>query len=204
MPSLPDDDYEAHDEQDAIRLRELGRLIGSGGDRARIKVLIGELIIGWRPHYFRWLEVRYGPEVAESVDGRVQVKLTELLMRTQTFEMPWGAVVWANVKRFALGDERRDRARHAKVASTDDLADVLPDYDTASQLDTAEGPDVDSGRLSLAMERLSSEDREILELYFHQDLGRDDVAAQLAITPNNAAVRKFRAVRRLTDAWNEL
>jgi len=205
LSSSPEhDDYELHDEQDAGRLRELAGLMCSGNDRARIKILIGELIDGWRPHYIRWLEIRYGPEIAENVDGRVQVKLIELLLRRQKFNMPWGAVVWVNVKKYALGDEQRDRARHTKVVSTDDLADVLPNHETAEQLERAEGPDVDTNRLTRAMARVSAEDREILELYFYENLERDDVAARLNITPNNAAVRKFRAVKRLTVAWNDV
>jgi RNA polymerase sigma factor (sigma-70 family) len=198
----PDDDYDLHDEQDATRLRELARLTRAGGDRRRIAILIGELIEGWRPHYRRWLEVRHGPEVAENVDGRVQVKLTELLLRTQEFDMPWGAVVWVNVKRYALGDEQRDRARHAKAASTDELAEVLPDTDTAEQLDAAEGPDIDADRLRRSLARLDPKDREVLELCFYENLCRQELAERLDVTPGNAGVIKHRAVASLIESWN--
>jgi RNA polymerase sigma factor (sigma-70 family) len=195
------DDYEPHDERDSRRLRELAALLKTGEDPRRVSELIAELIAGWKPYYFPWLELRHGTEVAEEVDGRVQVKLTELLLRTQEFDQPWGAVVWVNVKKYTLGDELRARARRSPEESVAIAPEIVADPSVAAEFEEVEGPDYDVARLNRAIACLSGKDREMIDLVFNEDLDRDKMAERLGISPGHVSVNKHRAVERLRRAW---
>lgn len=198
------DDYDLLDEQDSRRLRQLATLLETGEDPRRASVLIAELITGWKPFYFRWLELRHGAEVAEEVDGRVQVKLTQLLLRTQKFDQPWGAVVWVNVKKYALGDELRARAKRGQEKSVEILPETADDPSAAAAFEEAEGPDYDIARLDRAIARLSEKDREMIKLVFYEHLERDEIAKRLDISPGHVSVNKHRAIERLRRAWDEM
>lgn len=204
---LSTDDYELRDEQDAVRLRELACLIRTGEDPERVQTLIAELIMGWRPHYLAWLEVRFGPDIAQEVDARALEKLTRLLLRKQTFDQPWGAVVWANVKRYALGDELRERARRSPEVAAEDPSMLAAgpsatDPLTEAEFEAAEGPEVDTARLDQALNQLSPSDRELIEMLFFDNVGRAQAATKLGIKPGTLSVRKLRALKRLREAWD--
>lgn len=201
---MSSDDYDRHDEQDSRRLRQLATLLETGEDPRRASVLIAELINGWKPYYFRWLELRHGAEVAEEVDGRVQVKLTQLLLRTQKFDQPWGAVVWVNVKKYSLGDELRARAKRSREESVEVVPDTVGDPSAAAGFEEAEGPDHDIARLDRAVARLSEKDREMIKLVFYDHLERDEIARRLDISPGHVSVSKHRALERLRRAWDEM
>lgn len=54
------------------------------------------------------------------------------------------------------------------------------------------------------LQRLSDDDREILEMAFYQGMPPREIAATLGLAPNVVRQRKWRALRRFADVWDEL
>src|SRR5271165_7188464 len=106
---LTSDDFSRHDTLDAGRLAALRDAIAKGEDQL-VRVLLGELIAGWRPIVEGYLATRTGQEVAEEGISRLEVKLLRLLLRKQEFTQVWGKVVWENAK-WVLSDVLKERQR---------------------------------------------------------------------------------------------
>jgi RNA polymerase sigma factor (sigma-70 family) len=196
---LATDDFSEHDDQDRRRLAELRRA-RTAGDGERVRALLGELIAGWRPIGEGWLVARAGRDVADDVIARLEARLVELvLLRKQRYDQPWGTVYWSNLK-WILADVRREQGKQAaREAVLDErLGDPTADEEREALDDRLS---VDAARLHRALAKISGTDRELLELIFWDDLGPAELAERLGVAKGTIAVRKHRAMERLTEAF---
>lgn len=200
---MTSDDFSRHDTLDAGRLAALPDAIAKGKDE-QVRVLIGELIAGWYPIVHDYIAIRCGPEVAEEVMGRLQVKLVTLLLRKQEFTQAWGKVLWKNAK-WVLSDvlkgRRVDVERRSDVEDMDaEIGDPTSGFEIEA-LD--ERLSVDADRLNRALARLSDNDRRLFEMIYWEDMDDEDAALKLDLTPETFAVRKHRALERLRAAFSD-
>lgn len=198
---LASHDFSRHDDVDARRLVELGQAVADG-DVKRVRVLMGELVAGWRPMVEVYLVVRVGRDVADEVISRLEEKLLLLLLRKQDFPQVWGQVVWQNAK-WVLSDVRRERQDEAeRRAEVEDVGAEISD--PAAGLEIEELDDrlsVDVGRVRRALAALSDDDRRLLEMVYWEDMEDGAAAAVLGIVLGTFAVRKHRALDRLRAAF---
>lgn len=101
--------------------------------------------------------------------------------------LPW---LYA-VARRVLSNHRRGLGRQERLAA------LLRVDDVATPERAGEDRD---GPASAALASLSPADQEILRLVAWEELGNQQIAAVLGITPNAVAIRLFRARARFTDA----
>jgi RNA polymerase sigma factor (sigma-70 family) len=198
---LTSDDFSQHDDLDAGRLAALSDAIAKG-EHQRVRVLLGELILGWRPIIEGYLATRTGQEVAEEVVGRLDVKLLKLLLRKQEFTQAWGKVVWKNAK-WILSDVLKERQRETeRRAEVEDIGAEIGDPASSFEFEALdERLSVDVDRLKRALARLSDDDRQLCEMIYWEDIEDADAAAELGIAPGTLAVRKHRALERLRAAF---
>ena len=127
---------------------------------------------------------------AADVDDVVAETMTVLWRRLD--EVPTDApVAWSyGVARRCLANQRRSTGRRTR------LLDRLRREDEVSSTVVA----VDDTELSAALERLTTDDREVLRLWAWEHLAPREMAVVLDITPNAASLRLHRAKRRLAEA----
>jgi RNA polymerase sigma-70 factor (ECF subfamily) len=126
---------------------------------------------------------RREPDMADDVVAETFTIAWQDLDRVPAEPLPWLLGVARNVLRNLRRSERRRREREARVAS-----DVIPSPAGALE---------QSSPLASALRRLPERDREILLLVAWEDLDRVDLAVALGCSRATAAVRLFRARRRL-------
>lgn len=191
-------DFSEHDDQDRRRLAELRRA-RAAGDAERVRELLGELIAGWRQIGEGWLVTRTSRHVADEVIARLEARLVELVLRKQRYDQPWGTVYWSNLK-WILADVQREQGRQAaREAVLDErLVDPTADEEREALDDRLSA---DAACLHRALAKLSDADRELLELIFWDDLGPAELAKRLGVAKGTIAVRKHRAMERLTEAF---
>jgi RNA polymerase sigma-70 factor (ECF subfamily) len=194
-------DFSRHDDIDARRLVELRRALADS-DLQRVRVLIGELIAGWRPMVEGYVEARAGHDVAEEVISRLEEKLAKLLLRKQDFPQPWGQIVWKNAK-WVLADVRRERQDEAGLyAEVDDVGSEIGDLSGPLEIEALDDRlSVDADRVRRALAALSDDDRRLLEMLYWKDMEDGSAATELGIAPGTFAVRKHRALERLRAAF---
>jgi DNA-directed RNA polymerase specialized sigma24 family protein len=194
-------DSSRHDNVDARRLVELRQAI-TNGDVERARVLMGELIAGWRPMVEGYLAARTGQEVAEEVVSRLELKLLRLLLRKQDFRQAWGKVVWENAK-WILSDVLEERQREIeRRAEMEDIGAEIGDPKSGFEIEALdERLSIDAGRLYRALARLSDDDRRLLEMIYWEDMEDGAAATKIGIVPGTFAVRKHRAIERLRAAF---
>jgi RNA polymerase sigma factor (sigma-70 family) len=200
---LTSDDFSRHDTLDAGRLAALRDAIAKGEDQL-VRVLLGELIAGWRPIVEGYLATRTGQEVAEEVISRLEVKLLRLLLRKQEFTQVWGKVVWENA-RWVLSDVLKERQREiGRRAKVEDISAEIGDPASGFEIEALdERLSVDADRLNRALARLSDNDRRLFEMIYWEDMDDADAAAELDLAPGTFAVRKHRALERLRAAFSD-
>jgi RNA polymerase sigma factor (sigma-70 family) len=200
---LTSDDFSRHDTLDARRLAALRDAIAKGEDQL-VRVLLGELIAGWRPIVEGYLATRTGQEVAEEVISRLEVKLLRLLLRKQEFTQAWGKVVWENAK-WVLSDVLKERQREIeRRAKVEDISAEIGDPTSGFEIEALdERLSVDADRLNRALARLSDNDRRLFEMIYWEDMDDADAAAELDLAPGTFAVRKHRALERLGAAFSD-
>jgi RNA polymerase sigma factor (sigma-70 family) len=200
---LVSDDFLRHDDLDAGRLAALRNAIAKGEDQ-RVRVLLGELIAGWRPIVEGYLATRTGQDVAEEVISRLEARLLRLLLRKQGFTQAWGKVVWKNAK-WILSDVLKERQREIeRRAEVEDIGAEIGDPASGFEIEALdERLSVDADRLNRALARLSDDDRRLFEMIYWEDMDDADAAAQLGLAPGTFAVRKHRALKRLRAAFSD-
>jgi len=200
---LTSDDFSRHDSLDAGRLAALRDGIAKGEDQ-QVRVLMGELIAGWHPIVHGYIAIRRGPEVADEVMGRLQVRLVTLLLRKQEFSQAWGKVVWKNAKWIlsdVLEEHRVDCERRSDV---EDIGAEIGDPTSGFEIEAIdERLSVDADRLNRALARLSDADRRLFEMLYWEEMDDADAAAELDLAPGTFAVRKHRALERLRTAFSD-
>jgi RNA polymerase sigma factor (sigma-70 family) len=200
---LTSEDFSRHDDIDAGRLAAL-RDATANGDQERVRALIGELIAGWHAIVHGYIAIRRGPEVADEVMGRLQVRLVTLLLRKQEFTQAWGKVVWKNAKWILsdiLAEHQVDVERRSDVEDIDtEIGDPTPTFESEA---VDERLSIDADRLGRALARLSDDDRRLFEMLYWSDMQDATAAAELGIAPGTLAVRKHRALERLRASYDE-
>ena len=200
---MTSDDFSRHDSLDAGRLAALRDGIAKGEDQ-QVRVLMGELIAGWHPIVHGYIAIRRGPEVADEVMGRLQVRLVTLLLRKQEFSQAWGKVVWKNAKWIlsdVLEEHRVDCERRSDV---EDIGAEIGDPTSGFEIEAIdERLSVDADRLNRALARLSDADRRLFEMLYWEEMDDADAAAELDLAPGTFAVRKHRALERLRTAFSD-
>ena len=199
--SLSYADFSRHDELDARRLSALQRAIADG-DAGRARMLIGELIVGWRPIAEGRMVLRHGRDVTDEAISRLEEKLVRLLLDDQQFDQPWGQVYWRNADWVVRDVLRERRKAAARLAELDDLAAAAADPEAENAFDELEARlDVDAARLHRALAKLSDSDRQLFEMLYLRDMKPSETAAALGIKTGALAVRKHRAIEHLTAAF---
>jgi RNA polymerase sigma-70 factor, ECF subfamily len=100
-----------------------------------------------------------------------------------------------------LGTQKRNvtRERRLEPALPEDSAIRLAEYLAASGTSPSQQVlrDEQARRVRAVLERLAPNDREVLVMFYLEELDFGEIAAALAITENAAKVRHFRAMERL-------
>ena len=171
---LTSDDFSRHDSLDAGRLAALRDAIAKGDDQ-QVRVLIGELIAGWHPIVHGYVAIRRGPEVADEVMGRLQVRLVTLLLRKQEFSQAWGKVVWKNAKWILSDILEEHRVDFERRSDVEDIGAEIGDPTSGFEFEAIdERLSVDADRLNRALARLSDADRRWFEMLYWEDMDDAD------------------------------
>ena len=133
---------------------------------------------------------RRGPDTADDVVAETFMVAWQRLDDVPVDPLPWLIGVARNVRLNLLRGERRRHERDAHCASED----AVPSF--AGEVEAR-------AALRAALQRLSERDREILLLAAWERLDGQALAAVLGCSRTAAAVRLFRARRRLAAAMAE-
>lgn len=138
----------------------------------------------------RYLRRRVGPADAE--DALADVLMT-IWRRIEDVPSP-PTLPWCyGIARRTLANQRRGRERHLRLVRRIEAQPAPePGHDPAEA-----GPDPE---LSLALDQLGDEDREVLRLWAWEQLEPREIAPVLDISVNAATLRLSRAKKRLAKA----
>jgi RNA polymerase sigma-70 factor (ECF subfamily) len=133
----------------------------------------------------RFLARRTDPATAEDVLADTLLVCWRRLADVPAEPLPWAYGVARNCLANALRSGRRQERVAAKVAAVDPPREVVP------------APEDDHEDLAEALAALRGTDAELLRLWAWEQLGPDEIAQALEITPNAASVRLHRAKEKL-------
>jgi len=138
-------------------------------------------------------------EVSEDL---VQHTFYKMLKYSHTFTGTGEFVHWMySIARNVLKDEYKKMNRRQQHDDVDDLADVLPGgVHVGEQYEKKEA----SKALHKAMEKLSSEQREILTLARFQELKHAEIAQIMNTTEGAVKVRVHRAMQELKNIYTKM
>jgi DNA-directed RNA polymerase specialized sigma24 family protein len=200
------DDHSTEDQRDARRLKRLAELLETDPASPEANHLIAELIVGWRRLYEPWLVLKAGRQIADPVVSTVELRLMLLLRRKQQFPTTWRTVVWFTVRKELASERRRLAKRGKRETAVEEVFGQGAEVDEPSHAlfdGVGDDPEYDIGRLRRARAKLSADDQEVVRLLFEGNLGRQDAAKRLGIARGTLNTRRFRALERLENAWNE-
>jgi len=129
-------------------------------------------------------------------DVLVKLQSPETMRRLRAAGSPAGYIV-VMMRNALLDALRRNLRERERFLSTDGLPLVGPPEGDRSKIATE--PDV----LSRMLHKLSSDDRRLLSMRFWQDLGLKEIANELEISYSAAAVRSFRALKKMRQLLEE-
>jgi len=142
------------------------------------------------------------PHLAEDLTHDILMKVDTAFARIDPSRDPsaWVFTIAAN----AIRDHWRRRSTH--VARTAIAIDTMhdPPQDGAARVDDALIEAERHERLHRALDELSEDDRQVIELRTFQDMATDDVAHALGARSDAVRKRWSRAVHRLGDAYHAL
>jgi RNA polymerase sigma-70 factor (ECF subfamily) len=133
----------------------------------------------------RFLARRTDPATAEDVLADTLLVCWRRLADVPAEPLPWAYGVARNCLANALRSGRRQERVAAKVAAVDPPREVAP------------APEDVHEDLAEALAALRGTDAELLRLWAWEQLGPDEIAQALEITPNAASVRLHRAKEKL-------
>ena len=119
-------------------------------------------------------------------------------------------IVWRDAAKFAGGsrattwmlgiarhkalDLRRSKVRTSRDAPLDDVAEPASEADGPQDITQR---DLQAAEVKRALEQLSGDHREVLQLAFFEELGYDEIASLLGIPENTVKTRVYYAKRQL-------
>ncbi|WP_394823759.1 RNA polymerase sigma factor [Pendulispora albinea] len=160
------------------------------------------LVQALRPHIERQLQ-RY-PVSDEDRRDLLQTTLIQITRRLGSFRgdasfSTWLYRVTANEALMVMRSQRRHRARHVEGMDLEELGS-FPLSHMAEVPDLVEARAANNERdeqVRHALSELTENERNVVVLYYHFDLGLDEIAAQLDTSPSAVRSRLHRARIRL-------
>lgn len=160
------------------------------GDQVAMLALVRRL----RPRLVRWFERRLGARLRSKTDAEdlAQESLLEICERLPDFE-PRGHLEFRAWLRLILQHQISAAARRKEVLPPErqEIDSRVPGkQETPSEV--AMGTEL-RGKVESSLRALPEDRAAILRLHLYEQLGPEQIAAQLGITPGNARVRLHRA-----------
>ncbi len=131
-------------------------------------------------------------ETAEDVTAQCFIKLLEAAPNLEWKGVPIGAWLYRVVTNALTDHWRRSSTRGESALDTDEW-DPPGDDDPAWNVEQT----IERARLQQAMDKLSTRDQEVLSLKFYAGYETEEIARELAISNNHAAVLVYRALGRM-------
>lgn len=146
----------------------------------------------------RYVRRRAAPDVA---DDLVAEALTAVWRRLDDVPDDDRALAWCiGVARRCLANHRRSDGRRGRLVER--LAAQPPSDVPAAVEDSIGGP-VDDPQLMRALERLSADERELVQLWAWEGFEPREIAEVMGLSANAVSIRLHRLRRRLADDLNE-
>jgi RNA polymerase sigma factor (sigma-70 family) len=168
------------------------------------------------------LQERYGDEVRRM--ARVRIRSAQLRRVLDSADV-WQSVLFSFARRAARGDWQDDlnssedllkllatmtrykvidqqRKAHAVTRGGGDEHGIV-DPDIPAPDPSPSGEVANKELLALALEQVSAEERQVLELFYFQGLPWEEIARRLGGTPDGRRVQRDRIFKRLRDKFGD-
>jgi len=141
----------------------------------------------------RFLARRTDPDTADDVLADTLLVLWRRLDDVPAGDeaLPWAYAVARNALANAERGARRQRRLAHRITVTDPPTEVAPE------------PDAGVERVTAALERLRTDEAELLRLWAWEQLGAAEIATVLGLTPNAVSIRLHRARGKLREILEE-
>lgn len=141
------------------------------------------------------------PQLADEAVSQCFVQLAKRIQTLQSLSEPQvSCYLYRSVKNCAI-DLARSEEKHSALSAV-----MARDADRTAGDDVTPGVKMDerASMIADALERLSPADREIIRLFYYEELSQKEIAEKLQIRPSSVASRLHRARNRLGDILTDM